>query len=41
MYPMIISVDEVRKIKAISEEVKEELTKEGIPFWKCGAGYHD
>ena len=32
MYPMIISVDEVRKIKTISEEVKEELTKEGIPF---------
>lgn len=32
MYPMITSVEEVRKIKAIEKEVKEELTKEGIPF---------
>ena len=38
MYPMIISVDEVRKIKAISEEVKEELTKEGIPFGNVEQG---
>lgn len=32
MYPMIISVKEVKQIKAIVEEVKAELTKEGIPF---------
>lgn len=32
MYPMIISEDEVRQIKAISAEVKEELRKEDIPF---------
>ena len=29
---MIISVDEVRKIKQILEEVKEELRESGIPF---------
>lgn len=32
MYPMIISVHEVRKIKEIVEEVKEELRAAGIPF---------
>lgn len=32
MYPMITSVDEVKKIKAISAEVKAELTAEGIPY---------
>lgn len=32
MYPMITSVDEVLQIKEIEKEVKEELTKEGIPF---------
>lgn len=32
MFPMIISVDEVRKIKEIIAEVKEELKSEGIPF---------
>ncbi len=32
MYPMIISVDEVLKIKEIVKEVKEELTKLGIPY---------
>ena len=32
MFPMIISVDEVRKIKQILEEVKEELRESGIPF---------
>lgn len=32
MFPMIISVDEVRKIKEIIAEVKEELRNEGIPF---------
>lgn len=32
MYPMITSLEEVRKIKAISKEVKAELTAEGIPY---------
>ena len=32
MYPMIISVEEVRKIKEIVEEVKTELTKQGIAY---------
>lgn len=32
MFPMIISVDEIRRIKAIVEEVKAELTSEDIPF---------
>ncbi len=32
MYPMITSVEEVIKIKAIVSEVKEELTAQGIPF---------
>lgn len=32
MYPMIISVKEVHQIKAIVEEVKKELTEQGIPF---------
>lgn len=32
MYPMIISLKEVKQIKVIVEEVKAELTKEGIPF---------
>ena len=32
MYPMIISVDEVRQIKAIVEEVKAELTEQGIEY---------
>ena len=29
---MIISVKEVRQIKEIVEEVKKELTEEGLPF---------
>ena len=32
MYPMIISLKEVHQIKAIVEEVKKELTEEGLPF---------
>ena len=32
MFPMIISVDEVRKIKKIIEEVKKELSDDGIPY---------
>lgn len=38
MYPMIISIDEVRKIKAIVTEVKEELKKQGIPFAEVEQG---
>ena len=33
MFPMIVSVQEVRRIKTLVEEVKTELRKEGIPFW--------
>ena len=32
MFPMITSVEEVREIKGIVEEVKAELTQLGIPF---------
>lgn len=32
MYPMIISVDEVRLIKAIAGEVRKELSSEGMAF---------
>ena len=32
MFPMIISVDEVRAAKKILDEVKKELSLEGIPF---------
>ena len=32
MYPMIISVTEVKQIKAIVAEVKAELKEQGIPF---------
>jgi phosphoenolpyruvate-protein phosphotransferase len=32
MYPMIISVDEVKKIKEIVQSVKDDLTLQGIPF---------
>lgn len=32
MYPMIISVDEVRKIKEIVKSVKEELDANGVPY---------
>lgn len=38
MYPMIISVSEIRKIKEIVETVKEELTREGIPFGEVKQG---
>ncbi len=34
MFPMIATVDEVRRSKAVVEEVKMELTNEGIPFDK-------
>ena len=32
MYPMITSLAELKRIKAISKEVKAELTAEGIPY---------
>lgn len=32
MFPMIISVDEVKRIKKILEDVKNELREQGIPF---------
>lgn len=32
MFPMIISVNEVKRIKEIIDEVKKELTEEGIAF---------
>ena len=32
MYPMITSVDEIRKIKFIADEVKSEMKSEGISF---------
>lgn len=38
MYPMIISVGEVKRIKEIVAEVKEELTKEEIPFGEVEQG---
>lgn len=38
MYPMIISVDEVRKIKDIVEEVKKELDAQGIPYGQVEQG---
>lgn len=38
MFPMIISVNEVRRIKAIIEEVKAELTALGVEFGKPEIG---
>jgi len=38
MYPMIISVEEVRKIKAIMKEVKAELDEAGIPYGNVEQG---
>lgn len=38
MFPMIISVDEVRQIKEIITEVKGELEKEGLPYKDCELG---
>ncbi len=38
MYPMIISVEEVRKIKAIMEEIKAELDEAGIPYGNVEQG---
>ena len=38
MFPMIISVKEVKRMKEIVAEVKAELTAEGIPFKDCELG---
>lgn len=38
MYPMITSVEEVRKIKAIMEEVKKELDEAGIQYGNVEQG---
>ena len=38
MYPMIISVNEVRQIKAIVEEVQDELDAQGIPYGEVEQG---
>jgi len=38
MYPMIISMDEVRQIKVIVAEVKAELDKQGIPYGEVEQG---
>ena len=38
MYPMIISVDEVRRIKAIVEETKQEMKEAGIPYGEFEQG---
>lgn len=38
MFPMIISVEEVKEIKEICEEVKAELTKDGISYGEVELG---
>ena len=38
MFPMIISVEEVKQIKEMIQEVKEELSKEGIQYRDCEIG---
>ena len=38
MYPMIISVDEVRRIKTIVEETKQEMKEAGIPYGEFEQG---
>lgn len=38
MYPMIISVNEVRRIKEIVEEVKKELDEQGISYGEIEQG---
>lgn len=38
MFPMIISVDEVKQIKEIITAVKAELAAEGIPYKDCEIG---
>ncbi len=38
MYPMIISVDEVRRAKQIAEEVRKELDAQNIPYGEVEQG---
>jgi len=38
MFPMIISVEEIRRAKAVVEEVKAQLTQEGIPYGEVELG---
>lgn len=38
MFPMIISVEEVRRIKELIKEVKAELTREKIPYGEAELG---
>lgn len=38
MYPMITSMSEVKQIKAIVEEVKEELKSQGVPYGDAPQG---
>jgi phosphotransferase system enzyme I (PtsI) len=38
MYPMIISLAEVRKIKEIVAEVKQELDRDGVPYGEVEQG---
>lgn len=38
MYPMIISLEEVKKVKEIAEEVKKELEEQGIAYGKVEQG---
>lgn len=38
MYPMIISVEEVRKVKDIVETIKKELNEKGIPYGNVEQG---
>ena len=38
MYPMIISIEEIRKIKEIVEEVKSELREQGVQFSEAEQG---
>jgi phosphotransferase system enzyme I (PtsI) len=38
MFPMIISVDEVKRAKEIVEEVKKELDAQGIPYGEVEVG---
>ena len=38
MYPMIISVDEVKKIKEISAHVRQELSEAGVPIGNVEEG---
>ncbi len=38
MYPMIISIDEIKKIKKVVQSVKEELREQGIPYGEVEQG---